>query len=90
MRASDEDILGACHAEERVFVTYDQGTIPDLLRRWATEQRAHSGVVFGDDNTVRAKNPGAVAAALAQLTAELGDADTINLVRYLRPAKTGW
>jgi hypothetical protein len=89
LRASDEDILAACHSEQRVFVTFDQRTIPDLLRIWAAEQRAHSGLIFGDKNTVRPDNPGAVAAAIGRLASELGHADTTNLIRFLRPPKAG-
>jgi hypothetical protein len=84
LRASDEDILAACHREQRVFVTFDQRTVPDLLRSWAAEQRPHSGVIFGDENTVRPSHPGAVAIALARLAKEIGGSDTTNLVRFLR------
>jgi hypothetical protein len=89
LRGSDEDILTTCHSEQRVFVTFDLRTIPDLLRFWAAEQRPHSGLIFGDENTVRPNNPGAVAGAIARLAGEIGDADTTNLIRFLRPPKTG-
>jgi hypothetical protein len=84
LRASDEEILIVCHRERRVFATFDQRTIPDLLRSWAAEQRSHSGVIFGDENTVKPARPGAVASALARLVKEIGDSDTTNLVRFLR------
>jgi hypothetical protein len=87
LRADDAEILAACHAEKRVLVTYDMATIPDLLRHWMVEDRPHSGVVFADENTVRPNAPGEVAAAIASLAKDLGDADTTNLVRYLRPAR---
>src|SRR5688500_6259991 len=61
LRSSDEDILAACHQERRALVTFDQRTIPDLLRQWAAEDRPHSGVIFGDQNTVKPNRPGAVA-----------------------------
>ena len=83
--ADDADILAACQAEGRVWLTYDQQTVPDLLRQWAAEERPHAGVIFGDRNTVPPNHPGAVAAALASLAAELAGTDTTNLVRYLRP-----
>lgn len=89
LRASDEDILAACHRERRVFVTFDLKTIPDLLRCWEAEQRPHSGVIFGDDNTVKPSHPGAVAAALARLAKEIGGSDTTNLVRFLRATRSG-
>ena len=83
LRAGDEEILAACHGERRVFVTFDQRTIPDLLRRWAAEERPHSGVIFGDENTVKPNHPGAVAGAIARLAKEIGKSDTTNLVRFL-------
>lgn len=86
LRAGDDEILAACHKERRVLVTYDQATIADLLRLWAAEERPHSGVVFADENTVRPNVPADVASAVAALAKEIGNADTTNLVRYLRPA----
>jgi hypothetical protein len=87
LRAADEDILTACHEEQRLFVTFDQRTIPDLLRLWAAEDRPHSGLLFGDENTVKPNNPATVAAALAALAREIGSADTTNLIRFLRPVR---
>lgn len=84
LRASDEEILIACHREHRVLVIFDLRTIPDLLRFWAAEQRPHSGVIFCDEKTVKPDNPGVIAANLAKLAAEIGDADTTNVVRFLR------
>jgi hypothetical protein len=89
LRAADEDILSEWHRERRVFVTFDQRTIPDLLRLWAAEGRSHSGVVFGDERSVKPSQPGAVTAAIARLVAEIGNSDTTNLIRYLRPASAG-
>lgn len=86
LRADDEEILAACHTENRVLVTYDMATIPDLLRCWMAEGRPHSGVVFADENTVRPNVPGEVARAVASLAKQHGNADTTNLVRHLRPA----
>lgn len=86
LRADDAEILAACHAEKRVMITYDMATIPDLLRRWMAENRPHSGVVFADENTVRPNAPREVALAIAALAKELGNTDTTNFVRYLRPA----
>ena len=86
-RAEDAEILAACHAEKRVLITYDLATIPDLLRRWMAEDRSHSGVVFGDENTVKPNVPAAVASAIAMLAGEIGDTDTTNLIRYLQPAR---
>lgn len=84
--ASDGDILAACQEDRRVFVTFDQRTIPGLLRHWAAEGRDHAGVIFGDENTVRPNSPAAVASALAALADEVGSMDTANMVRFLRPS----
>ena len=85
--AEDELILRACFEEGRSLVSYDQRTIPDLLRRWAAEERPHAGVIFGDSNTVPANDPGAVARALAALVQEFSSSEMINTVLYLRPPR---
>lgn len=84
--ASDADILSACHEERRAFVTFDQRTIPGLLRHWAAEGRDHSGVVFADENTVRPNSPAQMAAALSALADEIGNASMVNMVRFLLSA----
>ncbi len=86
LRAADDEILAACHEERRVFLTYDQATIVDLLRQWAAEERSHSGVVFADENTVKPNVPGDIAKAVAELAKEIRSSDMRNIVRYLRPA----
>jgi len=85
--AQDADILAACFEEGRSFVSYDQRTIPGLLRQWAAEERPHAGVIFGDSNTVPANDPGAVAKALAALIDEVSGLDMTNAILYLRPAR---
>jgi len=87
LHADDDEILSACRDEKRVFVTYDMATIPDLLRRRSSEERPHSGVIFADENTVRPNSPGEVASAVSALAKEIGNADTTNLIRFLRPAR---
>ena len=82
--APDGEILAACHEEFRVFVTFDLRTIPGLLRHWAAEGRDHSGVIFGDANTVHPNSPAEVAVALTALAGEIGDGDTSNLIRFMR------
>ena len=82
--AEDADILTACFEDGRVLVTYDQRTIPSLLRRWAAEERSHAGVIFGDNDSVSANDPGAVAEALSAFVREMSGTDMTNIVRYLR------
>lgn len=87
LTADDEAILAACYPEERMLLTYDLATIPDLLRRWMVEGRSHSGVIFADENTVKPNAPAEVAAAVSALAREISGADTTNLVRHLRPIR---
>jgi len=87
LAAEDDAILAACWEERRLWLTYDQQTVPDLLRQWAAEERPHAGVFFGDRNTVPPNDVRAVAAAVARLVGEIGAGDTTNLVRYLSPAR---
>jgi len=49
-----------------------------------TEDRPHSGVIFGDEKTLKPDNPSAMAASLAALAKEIGNADTSNMIRFLR------
>lgn len=82
--ADDGEVLAACFDEGRVFVTYDQQTIPVLLRRWAEEEKPHAGVIFGDLNTVPPNRVGVVVRGLTALVEELSGSDMTNVVRYLR------
>ena len=82
--ADDEEILAACLEERRVLVSYDQRTIPALLRRSAADEREHAGVIFGDDKSVPPGDAGALARALARLVQENAGADMTNAVLYLR------
>ncbi len=82
--AQDSEILAACFEEGRTFVSYDQRTIPGLLRQWAAEERPHAGVIFGDTHTVAPDKPGAVARALTVLLEQARGSDMTNLVLYLR------
>jgi hypothetical protein len=84
--AEDATILTACLEDKRVLVTYDQRTIPGLLRQWAAEDRPHAGVIFCDINSVPPEDPGAVARAVTRVVEEMAGMDLTNLVRYARPA----
>jgi uncharacterized protein DUF5615 len=84
--ADDAAILTACSEDGRVLVTYDQRTIPGLLRLWAAEERPHAGVIFCDENSLPARSAGAVAKALARLVHEMAGAEMTNVVRYARSA----
>jgi hypothetical protein len=86
-RADDAEVLMACYEERRAFLTYDLTTVPDLLRRWASEERPHSGVLFADTMAIPPNMPARVAAAVAKLAEEIGDADLENVVLFLRGAR---
>jgi hemoglobin-like flavoprotein len=49
------------------------------------EDRPHSGVIFADEHTIKPNAPSALAAAIAVFAREIGNQDTTNLVRHLRP-----
>ncbi|HEV2393823.1 MAG TPA: DUF5615 family PIN-like protein [Verrucomicrobiae bacterium] len=89
LHAEDEDILSACYEEGRLWFTYDQQTVSDLLRQWAAEERPHAGVIFGDWSSVPPNDVRAVAAALGGLADEIGASDTTHLVRYLHRPRRG-
>jgi hypothetical protein len=82
--AEDSEILQACLEEARIFVTYDLRTIPNLLRRWAAEDRSHAGVIFGDGHSVPPNDPAAIATALATILKEISTSEMTNVIRYLR------
>ena len=83
-RSPDELILSEAHGEGRVFVTYDQRSVPNIIASWDKTDRVHSGVVLIDDLTVRRTDIGGVVRAIRRLALEEGDADWTNRVDYLR------
>jgi predicted nuclease of predicted toxin-antitoxin system len=82
----DEDILAAAVAEQRTLVTYDEQSIPDLLRAWGVVGRAHGGIVFVNNRTIRQQDFGGQIRALRRLIEERGDEDWTDQVSHLRPA----
>ncbi len=84
--SSDEVLLTAAASEKRILVTFDQRTIPPLLKGWAESGRAHAGVVFVDHRTIAPSAIGELARALAQLNERLGDLDWTDRTAYLRRA----
>jgi len=87
LEADEDEILDACLSEKRVWVTFDLATVPDLLARFADEGRNHAGVFLADDKTVPPEKIEPLAAALADLIEEIGEANTTNLVRFIRRPK---
>ena len=85
-RATDDhDVLTAATNAGMTLVTYDLRTIPALLRQWAEDERAHSGVVFVDEKTIAQDDFGKLAKTLAELF-KLENANSwTNRVIFLRP-----
>jgi hypothetical protein len=83
---ADPVILAAAAAEVRTLVTYDEKSIPDILRAWAMDGRSHAGVVFVNNRTIRQNDFGGLIRALRALVEERGDEDWQDRVEHLRPA----
>lgn len=79
----DDVILRAAYEDSRTLVTYDLRTIPPLLKTWAEQGIAHSGVVFVDTRTLAPNDIGGLLRALHRLVTQLGDASWENRVVYL-------
>ena len=87
---SDEALLDAAARDGLVLVTYDQRTIPPLLKQWAEAGRSHGGVIFVDERTVTPSDVGGLIRGLAALHQSLGDREWRNRVAYLHSqAPTG-
>ncbi len=82
----DPTLLAAAYVDGRVLVTYDQRTIPPILREWAETGQVHAGVVFVDERTIRQSDMGGRLRAIVWLVMEHGQADWTNRVDYLRRA----
>jgi len=83
LSASDEALLAASAAEGRVLVTYDQRTIPLLLRVWGDSGRHHAGVVFVDHRSMAPNDIGGLSRALAELDQRLGALDWTDRTVFL-------
>ena len=63
----DEQIITAAARENWTLVTYDQKTIPLLLRRLFQEGRRHEGVIYVDERTIANHDFGLLIKALIDL-----------------------
>jgi hypothetical protein len=85
--AADEDFLPEAVRDGFVFVTYDQKTIPPILKMWAETGLDHCGVVLVDHTTIPPQNIGGLVSALGNLWKVERSFDWTNRVVFLRPAK---
>ncbi|MDI3298729.1 MAG: DUF5615 family PIN-like protein [Bacillota bacterium] len=86
LEAPDEEILSEAAEEARVLVTFDQRTVPPLLKAWAEAGRSHGGVIFVDYRTLPPNDVGGMARALLRLNERLGEAEWRDRVVYLARA----
>lgn len=80
---ADAEILTAAAARGLTLVTYDQRTIPPLLKNWAESGVSHGGVIFVDRRAIEPSDVGGLVRALCRLFDALGDADWLDRVVYL-------
>src|SRR5579862_6951274 len=67
------------------LVTYDQRTIPPLLKIWTEEEeRTHGGVVFVDEKTISPADIGGLIWALSRLARKTRKSDWTNRIYCLR------
>lgn len=71
-------------AKGLTVVTYDQRTIPPLLKSWAEEGSHHAGVIFVDEKTVSPADIGGLVWALFEFAKEAGSWDWTDRVWFLR------
>lgn len=79
----DELLLTEAHRLGCTLVTYDQATIPPILKAWAQEGVDHGGVVFLDERRFRQSDLGAILKALLQVWEQGRGLDWTNQVVYL-------
>ncbi len=81
---SDGTLLRAAHAEQRVLVTYDKSTIPDVISSLIAHGEEHSGVVFVDRRTIAPDNFGGLVRALAILWTNHQHDSWVNRTVFLK------
>jgi hypothetical protein len=86
LEADDDVLLAHAHALGETLVTYDQQTIPPLIRAWAAQGRSHGGLVFVDDRSIPSYDFGGLIRALAGLWDQQAFIDWKDRIWYLQPA----
>jgi hypothetical protein len=81
---SDEEILRAAHRAALTLVTYDQRTIPAILRRWAQTEEPHAGIIFVDERTIAPNDLSKLASSLIAYWDEHRNWEWSNRLAFLR------
>ena len=84
LEATDEAILSQAEADGVPLVTYDQRTIPTILKLWGESGRSHGGVVLVDHRTIRPGDVGGMVRALKALHDQAGQAPWRDRVVFLQ------
>jgi Domain of unknown function (DUF5615) len=79
----DDEILMAAAVERLTLVSYDVHSIPQFLKRLGAAGIDHNGVIFVSKKTLRSNSVYALARAIENLMAELGDVDWRNRMVFL-------
>jgi hypothetical protein len=80
----DIDLLRALSRGQRTLLTYDQATIPELLRELADEGEDHAGVIFVDNRTIASNDIGGLLHAIVAHWDSNQERDWTNGVDYLQ------
>ena len=84
-QAVDLTILQKAHREQRTLVTFDLGSISDLLLELSQDGEAHSGVIFVSSKTFRQDDVGRIVLALDRTLRERLPEDATNFTTFLAP-----
>jgi hypothetical protein len=84
MTAIDEVLLSAARGQRLTLVTYDQSTIPLLLKEWGEQRIPHAGVIFIDDRTIARYDFGGLIRSSCSLYDTLGALDWTDRIVHLK------
>jgi hypothetical protein len=87
MGSEDANVLREAARDGLTLLSYDQRTIPPLLKTLAVQGVVHMGVVFVDMKTIPSHDIGGLVRAIGQLWVNERHLDWRNRVTFLRPAR---
>jgi hypothetical protein len=80
----DDLVLQAAADDGLTLVTYDQRTILPLSTAWYAAGRAHQGIVFIDERTIRSNDFGGLVRAIEQFWDQEREQVWTNRIDFLR------